>query len=125
MTEGNASSSNPDVPTDYPENNSELETKQGGSSDHVNNYDADTSAMARALKYELEQKDMDVKVDDDGETIIAEKFDKTYRISPDGTVDGTGVLTDGIENIIEELDVGHGTGVEPQSAVVESDSEFG
>ena len=122
MTEGNASSSDPDVPTDYPVNNSELEATQEGSSDHVNN-DTDTSAMARALKHDLEQKDMDVEVDDDGETIIAEKFDQTYRIHPDGTVEGTGVLKDGIKDIIENLDAGHGTGVEAQGSADESDSE--
>ena len=122
MTEGNASSSDPDVPTGYPENNSELEATKEGSSDHVNNV-TDTSAMARALKHELEQKDMDVEVDDDGETIIAEKFDQTYRIHPDGTVEGTGVLKDGIEDITKDLDASHGMGVEAQGSAVESDSE--
>ena len=99
------------------------ETKANNDADTVN--PTDTSAMARALKHELEQRNMDVEVNDDGETIITEKFDQTYRIHPDGTVEGTGVIKDGIEVIIENLDVSHETGVEAQGPTVESDSEFG
>ena len=64
----------------------------------------DTSVMARALKHELEEKGMTVEIEDDGETLNAEKPHQSYRIHPDGTVEGTGVLKDGIEDVIADLD---------------------
>ena len=106
MTEGNTSNPDPDVPTDNAVENSR-EPASGTDHDHSegNSDDAtDTSAMARALKHELEQKGMTVEVEDDGETVSAEKLDQSYRIRPDGTVEGNGVLKDGIENIIADLD---------------------
>jgi proliferating cell nuclear antigen len=105
MTEGNTSSPNPDAPTDNPvdngrepESGTDHDPSESGSDDAI-----DTSAMARALKHELEQKGMTVEVEDDGETVAAEKLDQSYRIRPDGTVEGNGVLKDGIENIVTDL----------------------
>jgi proliferating cell nuclear antigen len=106
MTEGTTSSSDTDAPTDNSVDNSR-EHESGASHDpsESGSDDAiDTSAMARALKHELEQKGMTVEVEDDGETVAAEKLDQSYRIRPDGTVEGNGVLKDGIENIVADLD---------------------
>lgn len=106
MTEGTTSSSDTDAPTDNsvdnsrePESGDSHDPSESGSDDAI-----DTSAMARALKHELEQKGMTVEVEDDGETVAAEKLDQSYRIRPDGTVEGNGVLKDGIENIVADLD---------------------
>ena len=118
-SDADASPSSENVPDHRTRANSERKTNNGADTGNP----TDMSAMARALKHELEEKEMEVEVDGDGETIIAEKLDQTYRIHPDGTVEGTGVLKDGIEDIIEDLDAGHGTGVEGQSAAVESDAE--
>ena len=102
MNEGTTSSSDPDASstteTDQP-------TETVPDSEHEDSDDTtDTSAMARALKHELEQKGMYVDIEDDGETLSAEKLDQSYRIRPDGTVEGNGVLKDGIENIVADLD---------------------
>ncbi len=108
MTEGDTSSSNPDAPTNTNDTATESagDTSNHGASSARSSADSDTdtSAMARALKHELEQKGMTAEVEDDGETVSAEKLDQSYRIQPDGTVEGNGVLKDGIENIVADLD---------------------
>ena len=128
MNNSDTTSSDPEVSSNsenMPDQNTRAnsETKANNRADTVD--PTDTSAMTRALKHELEQKDMDIEVEDDDETIIAEKFDQTYHIHPDGTVEGTGVLKDGIEDIIEDLDASHETGVEAQGPTVELDSDPG
>jgi proliferating cell nuclear antigen len=101
MNEGTISSSDPDAsPTT--ETSQPTETTPDDDSEHeVGN---DTSVMARALKHKLEEKDMTVDIEDDGETVAAEKLDQSYRIHSDGTVEGNGVLKDGIANIVADLD---------------------
>ena len=112
MTEGNTNSSDPDVLNDHPvENNTESGTDHNHS-DADSDDPTDTSAMARALKHELKQKGMIVEIEDDGETVSAEKLDQSYRIRSDGSVEGNGVLKDGIEDIVDDLDTNHGAGVE-------------
>jgi proliferating cell nuclear antigen len=125
MTESNTSNPDPDVPTDNAVENSR-EPEAGTDHDHSegDSDDAtDTSAMARALKHELEQKDMTVEVEDDGETVSAEKLDQSYRIRPDGTVEGNGVLKDGIENIVAALDLVQDT--ETENPEIDADSDTG
>lgn len=109
MNEGTTSSSDPDAsPTT--ETDQAAETAPDDDSEHEDGND--TSVMARALKHELEDKGMTVEIEDDGETLSAEKLDQSYRIHPDGTVEGTGVLKDGIEDIIADLDSVEDTEVE-------------
>ena len=113
MNESNTSSSDPDAPNsttapdDQPVKNSNGSEAGSEGNDHTTASSDDTvntSAMARALKHELEQKGMTVEVEDDGKTVSAEKLDQSYRIRPDGTVEGNGVLKDGIENIVADLE---------------------
>ena len=122
MTEGNTSSPDPDAPTDNPVENSR---ESGADHDHAETSSDDTSdasAMARALKHELEQKGMTVEVEADGETVTAEKLDQSYRIRPDGTVEGNGVLKDGIENIVADLDPAYTTKAETPTTDEEADT---
>ena len=129
MTEGNTSSSDPDASTDangktgFPAENT---SERGDGRDHLEpsgDDTADTSVMARALKHELERKGMTVEVEADGETVVAEKFDQTYRIHPDGNVEGDGVLKEGIEEIVANLGTSPEEAVEEQEVVPELDSE--
>ena len=125
MTENNTSSSKPDVPTDPSTENSSESPPEQDHSDPVSNNAIDTSAMARALKHELERKGMTVEVKDDGETVVAEKFDQTYRIHSDESVEGTGVLKEGIEEIIADLDASSEAAIEEGGVGPESFVEPG
>lgn len=98
MNESTTSSSDSDAPT------TETDQSTEDSPDNEHEGGADTSVMARALKHELEEKGMTVEIEDDGETVTAEKLDQSYRIRSDGSVEGSGVLKDGIEDIVADLD---------------------
>ena len=124
MTEGNTIRSDTDAPIDNHAENSGESKFDHDHSDPSSNDAIDTSTMTRALKHELEQKGMTVEIEDDGETVSAEKLDQLYRIHPDGTVEGNGVLTDGIEDIVDDLGTDHGTGVEDSKVDSESGTEL-
>jgi proliferating cell nuclear antigen len=118
MNESTTGSSDPDAPSTT-ETDQPTETAPG--SEHEG--DADTSVMARALKHELEDKGMTVEIEDDGETVTAEKLDQSYRIHSDGSVEGGGVLKDGIEDIVADLDPVEDTGAETEEASTEPAAE--
>ena len=127
MTESNTSSPDSDVSTGNPDpvNSRGPTSESGADHDHAetdSDDTTDTSAMARALKHELEQKGMTVEVEDDGETVSAEKLDQSYRIRSDGTVEGNGVLKDGIENIVADLDLADAAEVENPEIDDEADT---
>lgn len=84
--------------------------------------DSGLSPMMRAIKYELEEKDMGVTVKDDGDTLSAEKFDATYEIHADGTVEGSGVLADPLERKVEKI-MGEQTSDEGSSSESEDKAE--
>jgi proliferating cell nuclear antigen len=118
MNESTTSNSDPDAPstteTDQP-------TETGSGNEHESS--TDTSAMARALKHELEDKGMTVEIEDNGETVTAEKLDQSYRIRSDGSVEGNGVLKDGIEDIVADLDPVEDTGAETEETSTEPATE--
>jgi proliferating cell nuclear antigen len=118
MNESTTSSSDPDAPstTETDQTTETVPDSEHESSD-------DTSVMARALKHELEDKGMTVEIEDDGETVIAEKLDQSYRIHSDGSVEGGGVLKDGIEDIVADLDPVEDTGAETEEASTEPAAE--
>lgn len=86
--------------------------------------DSGLSPMMRAIKYELEEKDMGVTVKDDGDILSAEKFDATYEIHADGTVEGSGVLADPLERKVEKI-MGEQTPDEESSSESEDKAEAG
>jgi proliferating cell nuclear antigen len=65
--------------------------------------DSGLSSMMRAIKYELEEKDMEISVENDGDTLSAEKFDETYKVHADGTIEGDGVLADALERKVGKI----------------------
>jgi proliferating cell nuclear antigen len=65
--------------------------------------DSGLSSMMRAIKYELEEKDMEISAENDGDTLSAEKFDETYKVHADGTVEGDGVLADALERKVGKI----------------------
>jgi proliferating cell nuclear antigen len=65
--------------------------------------DSGLSSVMRAIKYELEEKDMTVSVENDGDTLSAEKFDEIYKVHADGTVKGDGVLADALERKVGKI----------------------
>jgi proliferating cell nuclear antigen len=118
MNESTTGSSDPDV---SPTTETDQTTENVPDSEHESS--DDTSVMTRALKHELEDKGMTVEIEDDGETLSAEKLDQSYRIHSDGTVEGNGVLKDGIEDIVADLDPVEDTGAETEETSTEPATE--
>jgi proliferating cell nuclear antigen len=114
MNESTTSSSEPDAP---PTTETDQPTETSPDNEHEGS--DDTLVMARALKHELEEKGMTVEIEDDGETVTAEKLDQSYRIRSDGSVEGSGVLKDGIEDIVADLDPVEDTEAEGEEASTE------
>lgn len=107
MTDENATTETDASPaTTQPGQSAENEPDQGATEqmdESSEPEDSGLSSMMRAIKYELEEKEMEVDVENDGETLSAEKFDDTYKIHADGKVEGVGVLSDALERKVGKI----------------------
>ena len=61
---------------------------------------AEPSAAVRALEARLEDGGMTTELESDGRTIRATKLGDTYRLRPDGVLDGDGPLRNRLEEIV-------------------------
>ena len=62
------------------------------------------SAALVTLKETLAERGVSAEIDTDEETVTAEKLGITYRVKPDGVIDGDGPHREQIERIAEEIE---------------------
>jgi hypothetical protein len=73
-------------------------------SDSQTESEPEPSAALVALKETLAERGVSAEIDTDRETVTAEKLGVTYRVKPDGVIDGDGPHREQIERIVAEIE---------------------